>query len=175
VRWGWGVKERASDKEITLPPTIYISSSWKNRERVRELADLIRDAGYDVYDFTDPRCRKTPEIPPEKFPEQFDPAEHVYGEYLQNPAWREAVEENKKALDRCAAVVLLLPCGIDATADWAYAVGLGKKSVVIGHPPAGERSPVHLWANAMVEQGCEVVEYLRSNVRNPDDPHGHHM
>lgn len=31
---------------------IYLSSSWKNRERVRGLAQELRIAGYDAYDFT---------------------------------------------------------------------------------------------------------------------------
>jgi hypothetical protein len=39
----------------------------------------------EVYDFTDPQCRKTPEIPPEAFPEQFDPLKHQYRSYLETP------------------------------------------------------------------------------------------
>jgi hypothetical protein len=39
---------------------IYLSSSWKNRVRVRSLAEQIRAAGVSVYDFTDPACRSTP-------------------------------------------------------------------------------------------------------------------
>lgn len=46
---------------------IYLSSSWKNRDKVREIAIDLRKHGYEVYDFTDPNCRKTEEIPPEKF------------------------------------------------------------------------------------------------------------
>ena len=56
----------------------YISSSWKNRGRVRNLASRIRDFNHEVYDFTDPKCRKSPEIPPEKFPEEYDPDKHNY-------------------------------------------------------------------------------------------------
>jgi hypothetical protein len=75
---------------------IYISSSWKNRVRVREIADLLRLHGYDVYDFTDPRC------------------------------------------------------GADSHADWGVAVGTNKRTVVMGHPKAGERTPSHMWAEAMI-------------------------
>jgi hypothetical protein len=140
---------------------IYISASWKRRETVRELADTLRAAGHEVYDFTDPKCRKrTPEIPPERFPEQFDPARHHYPTYLDRPEWRGAVEENAEALAWCDAIVLLLPCGIDATADWALGVGLGKRSCVVGHPVAGERSPVHLWADAMLDEPGQVLGWL---------------
>lgn len=147
-----------------MKPLIYISSSWKNRVKVRELADLLRSAEFKAYDFTDPNCRTSPEIPPEKFPEQFDPESHVYSSYLDQPEWRRAVEENRKALDRCTGVILLLPCGIDATADWAYAVGRGKLSIVLGHPRAGERSPVHLWADAFVQTPEEAVEWFSARV-----------
>ena len=141
-------------------PLVYISASWKQRDRVRELAHKLRSLDFDVYDFTDPACRKGPEIPPERFPEQFDPEKHIYRQYLNQPEWREAVNENRTALNLCDLVVLLLPCGIDATADWAYAVGQGKPSVIVGHPRAGERSPVHLWAEAMVDTDEEAVLWV---------------
>lgn len=139
---------------------IYISSSWKNRDRVRSLAGRLRAAGLYVYDFTDPACRKTEEIPPEKFPDQFDPEKRVYARYLNRPEWRRAVWENRTQLNLCDICLLLLPCGIDATADWAYAVGRNRLSIIVGHPPAGERSPVHLWADGMVETDDEVLDWI---------------
>ena len=142
---------------------IYISASWKQRERVRALAVLLRRHGHDVYDFTDPDCRNEPEIPPESYPEQFDPAVHKYREYLAaNPRWRGAVFGNLRAILDAEAVVLLLPAGCDSHADWGVAVGLGKPTVVVGHPAAGERTPSHLWANSMLDHDYEVVEALKS-------------
>ena len=141
---------------------VYISASWKNRTNVRALAELLRVMGHEVYDFTDPACRQTPEIPPERFPGQFDPLRHTYAEYLDRPEWRGAVEENRKAIQWCDVVLLLLPCGIDATADWAYGVGIGKRSLIVGSPRAGERSPVHLWADKIVRTWDEAVNELES-------------
>src|SRR5262249_18000785 len=129
---------------------IYISSSWKQRERVRALAIRLRAAGHEVYDFTDPACRNTPAIPPERFPEQFDPEKHVYHEYISAvPEWRAAVQCNYQALIRADLCVLLLPCGNDAHADWAFAVGIGCKNAVVGQPKVGDRTPSHLWADAI--------------------------
>ncbi len=141
---------------------VYLSSSWKNREAVRALAILLRSIGHEVYDFTDPACRKTDEIPPEKFPNHFDPARHLYCEYIQsNPYWKAAVYANREALERCDAVVLMLPCGNDAHADWALAVGLGKLTCVVGSPKAGERTPTHLWANAILQDDpLEIAAWL---------------
>ena len=82
---------------------------------------------YEVYDFTDPQCRKSPEIPPEKFPAQFDPKVSTYREYISNPYWRGAVEGNRVAIAWSDVVVLLLPAGADSHADWALGVGMGKR------------------------------------------------
>lgn len=140
---------------------VYISSSWKNRDEVRSLAGELRLHGHSVYDFTDPDCRATPEIPPEMFPDEFDPDIHNYPTYLNRKEWLDAVEENKAAIMWANRIILLLPCGIDATADWALGVGMGKKSIVVGHPKKGERSPVHLWANVMVETVDDAIQWLR--------------
>jgi hypothetical protein len=141
---------------------IYISSSWKQRERVRKLAIELREHGYSVYDFTDPSCRSTPEIPPEKFPEPFDPDKHDYEAYLcKNPEWRAAVDCNREALDHTNMVVLLLPCGLDAHADAYYALGRGARLIISGAPVAGERAPVHLWASMMVATDDRVLDAVR--------------
>lgn len=136
---------------------IYISSSWKNRTQVRELAEKLRYYGHEVYDFTDPACRKAPEIPPEKYPEEFDPEKHVYREYINKPEWRAAVMSNKDAIEWAEMIILLLPCGIDSHADWALGVGMGLTTIIIGHPKKGERSPVHLWADFMFETESEAL------------------
>lgn len=150
---------------------VYISSSWKNRARVRDLAIKLRKAGHEVYDFTDPACRKSPEIPPEAFPEQFDPERHNYYEYLtSNKHWQGAVDGNRIALKQCDVVVLMLPCGNDSHADWALAVGMGKYSIVLGHPNAGERVPSHLWADAFLEEDGEVAGWITTvedRINNP--------
>jgi len=157
VREITGEKVEAAGGEVM---NIYISSSWKQRERVRALAIRLRVAGHEVYDFTDPACRNTVEIPPERFPEQFDPSKHVYHEYINVPEWRSAVECNRQALELCNLCVLLLPCGNDAHADWAYAVGAGIRSAVVGQPRAGERTPSHMWADAILPDESALMSWL---------------
>jgi hypothetical protein len=127
---------------------VYISSSWKNRDQVRELALALRDAGHKVYDFTDPKCR----------PEQFDPDRHDYCDYLKNSERRHEANCNKKSIHACDVVVLLLPAGDDAIAGAYYALGRGKRLIVCGHPVKGERSPTHLWADWIVEEQTDAVK-----------------
>lgn len=140
---------------------IYISSSWKNRDTVRSMAKDLRYDGHRVYDFTNPACRDAPEIPPERFPEQFDPQRGPYHRYITSvPEWRRAVDCNREALRKTDLVVLMLPCGNDAHADAYYALGLGKRLIVCGQPPAGERTPTHLWAEAIIAHWRGVRPYL---------------
>jgi len=139
---------------------IYISSSWKNRKEVRKLATSLINLSYTVYDFTNPNCRKTQEIPPELFPEQFDPDIHNYFDYLNRPEWKAAVEENYQTIKSCNLIILLLPCGIDATADWALGVGMGKDSIIVGHLKKGDRSPVHLWTNKIVGTTDQAIDWI---------------
>lgn len=142
---------------------IYISASWRNRVLVRCLAENLRSHGHEVFDFTDPSCRKTYEAPPEMFPEQFDPCLHNYRDYLDREEWRAAVDENRQAIAWADLIILLLPCGIDATADWALGIGLGKRSIIVGHPSKGGKSEVHLWADAILDSIDDIVPWLESN------------
>ncbi len=145
---------------------IYISTSWRNRGLVRHLAESLRLQGHKVFDFTDPNCRKTHEAPPEMFPEQFDSDFHIYRDYINRPEWRDAVYENREAIKWADLIILLLPCGIDATADWALGVGMGKPSIIVGHPPNGIRNEVHLWADEILGSIEEVIPWLENYEKN---------
>lgn len=146
---------------------VAIASSWKNREQVRALANLLRANGLTVYDFTDRSCRTTEEIPPERYPDQFDPQCHVYGSYLET--WRPQIEENRKAYSSCRVVILLLPAGNDSHADWGLAVGSGARSIVVGHPGAGQRTPDHLWTNLFantIEDAATMASVMVTDEKN---------
>jgi len=142
---------------------IYISASWKNRAIVRNLAETLRKYKYQVFDFTDPDNRKIHETPPEIFPEKFDPTQHVYSKYLDRKEWREVVNENREEIEKADLIILLLPCGIDATADWALGVGMGKPSIIVGHPHKGERSEVHLWADDILDSTEDIIPWLKAH------------
>ena len=70
---------------------------------------------------------------------------------------------NREAIDWCDLVILLLPCGNDGHADWAYGVGRGKSSVVVGMPRAGEQSYTQMWADKILDNPDEVHAYLKKN------------
>jgi hypothetical protein len=148
---------------------IYLASSWKNRERVRAFAIELRKHDHEVYDFTDPNCRKGLELPPEAFPEEFDPDKHMYFVYINRELWYKSVQANKEALDRCDVVILMLPCGSDAHADAFYALGRGKRLIVTGQPRKGERTPTHLWAEVILYNDGNAISYLKDNPFGPNE------
>ena len=143
---------------------VYISSSWKCRADVRSLAERLRNnLGLRVYDFTDPKCRQVPEIPPEAYPRPFDPSEGMYRDYLHSvPAWKSAVEANRSAIQSSRAVLLILPCGSDAHADWAFGVGKGLRTAVVGQPNYGDRTPTHMWADSILNTQEEALQWCRT-------------
>jgi len=143
---------------------IYISSSWKNRDNVREMAIRLREDGHKVYDFTDPECRKTEEFPHEKRPEPFNPKKHKsYSALLRNSHMYAAVMNNQEAIRWCDLVILLLPCGLDAHADWAYGIGLGKDTIIAGMPKGGDTVYTHCWADKAFDNPNDVYYYLKKN------------
>lgn len=75
---------------------IYIASSWKNAERVRDLAVMLRRFGHDVFDFTD-MSHRSEELDNFVFgPAQWKaegkvPAEMEYKEFLDWPLAQRAL------------------------------------------------------------------------------------
>ena len=143
---------------------IYISSSWKNREKVREMALRLREDGHKVWDFTDPSCRKTEEFPHEKRPEPWNPKKHKsYSERLRDPGMYAAVMNNQEAIRWSDMVILLLPCGLDAHADWAYGIGLGKATIITGTPHPGDTVYTHCWADRAIDNPDDIYYYLKKH------------
>jgi len=102
------------------------------------------------------------------FPKEFDPALHLYSKYINRKEWRDAVNENRDEIKKADLLILLLPCGIDATADWALGVGTGKKTIIVGHPGKGERSQVHLLADYILDSIEDIIPWLKTLTLSTD-------
>jgi hypothetical protein len=123
---------------------VYIASSWKNAEAVRELAEDLRSRGHEVFDFTTPHQR----------PEGFDlfvfdasawvkhdggsPSEIDWLEFLSWPPSQRAFASDKAGLDWADTVIMLLPCGRSSHLEAGYAAGTGKRLFIHGDLPRGE-------------------------------------
>ena len=131
------------------------------------MAHRLRADGHKVFDFTDPSNRKVAECPPELQQEPFDPEIHSsHSEYMKTNAAQfmyGRVMNNQEAIRWCDLVILLLPCGSDAHADWGFGVGLGKSSIIVGKPRKGEQSYTQMWADKFIDNVDDVYEFIKSN------------
>jgi nucleoside 2-deoxyribosyltransferase len=134
---------------------IYIASSWKNAAKVRETAQLLRDAGHEVYDFTDGEKHYSfnlSEIADPKTITQFD--------LMRMPQSWKAFAADKAGIDWADVVLLLLPAGNSAHAEMAYAIGKGKMAIITGDFKPGDYDVMRLFADVITPDMNEAIEYL---------------
>ena len=109
--------------------TFFISSKWRNKEKVEELTEKIRNLGFEVISFF--------EYPINKEVVKKDP-EEAMREWEEMTDWerkkrvKQIAEEDRKSIGKADAVILLLPAGITSHLEVGYAKGLGKECILIG-------------------------------------------
>jgi len=133
---------------------IYIASSWKNVAIVRVLASRFREAGHQVFDFTDPDNR---EGNLDKFvfgAKQWaefsgkNPNEIEYRDFLTWQPTQRAFKSDKAGLDWADTVILVLPSGRSSHLEAGYGVGRGKNLFIYGNLPLGEFDAMYGFAKA---------------------------
>ncbi len=109
---------------------IYLATSWKNNLQPTILLGL-RSAGHEVYDFRNPKVGDSgfswSEIDPNW--QKWNLLD--YQKALEHPAAERGFKFDMDALNWADTCVLLLPCGRSAHLELGYAVGAGKKTVII--------------------------------------------
>jgi hypothetical protein len=138
---------------------VFVSSSWKNAQLVRALANRLRERGHQVFDFTDP------ESGVEglggyifDYAELAKIAESSEINWLAALNWnatKKAFVRDKAGLDWSDTAVMILPCGRSAHMEAGYAVGQGKRLFIIGDLPEGEFEVLYKLAN-----GCFLSHEL---------------
>lgn len=109
---------------------IYLASSWRN-ELHQNVLETLRYCDFDVYDFRNP-------IPGNngfswKKVSEKEVKQWTFSDYLsaiEHPTAVEGFYYDRRAIENCDTIVLLMPCGNDAHLELGYAIGLGKRSVV---------------------------------------------
>ncbi len=134
------------------PTRIYLASSWRNSQYPAALAELHK-AGFNVYDFrNDEVAFRWADFDPDW--KGWSPGQVL--EAMSRPEVRRAFHADKVALDECDALVLLLPCGASAHAEFGYAVGQGKRTLIV-MPPASELE----WIRSLSKLDREYLENKR--------------
>ena len=141
---------------------IYIASSWKNAEIVFSLAHHLRKDGHKVDAFCDSSNGRYvfhwKEI-------STDQNKFNAKTFLQHKQSKKAFTEDKKWLDWCECLILVLPCGNSAHLEAGYVKGQGKR-FYIWHPlgfPNGEFDVMYGFADGLVEK-LDGLDSLRNTL-----------
>lgn len=109
---------------------IYVASSWRNHAQPDVVAEL-RHLGHEVYDFRNPAPGNKGFSWSEIDPNWQQWTAEQYRAALQHPIACQGYGYDIEALRACEACVLVLPSGRSASWEFGYAMGRGKRGVVL--------------------------------------------
>ncbi len=140
---------------------IYVASSWRNMLQPGVVAAL-RAAGHEVYDYKNPGPEKQgfswKQINPNwQMGGPVTPTEHR--EMLEHPIAQAGFKSDMDALRECDVCVLVLPCGRSAHLELGWAVGAGKKTVVLEPEPI-EPDLMYLMCDRLCTSWDELLDYF---------------
>ncbi|MDP2856498.1 MAG: hypothetical protein Q8P50_00785 [Bacillota bacterium] len=140
---------------------VYIVSSWRNAETIRKMADYLRLRGMEVDDFTDSRGGERYVFDRYVFDARGCGLENADAmEFLRDERVQRAFAEDKRGLDWAEGVLLILPAGRSAHLEAGYAVGKGKKLVILGEFPPGEYDTMYGFADLLTRDPVEAADCL---------------
>lgn len=156
--------------DLDAPPVrrIYVASSWRNLDQPEVVARL-RARGFEVYDFRNPPGRAGfawSEIDP--WWQSWTAADYIAA--LQDPHAVAGYESDFAAMQWADTFVLVLPCGRSAHLELGWAVGAGKRTVIITRD--GEEPELMAKMVDHIAVGLDdALEYLsRPDVPEPTSP-----
>lgn len=126
---------------------IYIASSWAMHKIAIRLAKRLRIEGFEVDCFCDDSTGRYVFYVGEivgKHPEEWNAIRMV-----SQPQVKKAFAEDKKWLDWCDTLILLVPSGRSAHLEAGYVKGCGKNLYIYGEFPQGEWDVMYRFADGM--------------------------
>jgi hypothetical protein len=109
---------------------IYVASSWRN-EQQPAVVKALRDAGHSVYDFKNPKPGDKgfgwSEIDPNW--KSWTAVDQI--KCYEHPAAVRGLKNDFDAMKWADAFVMVQPCGRSAALELGWAIGAGKKTIVL--------------------------------------------
>ena len=107
----------------------FISSRWRNRDKVLELAKKLRSKGFSVYCFMEEKDNPgTIHDDPEEVMSKFEALQN----WRNDPFVKRIFKRDLKGLTASKCIVVLLPGGKSTHLEAGIGYGLGKELVLIG-------------------------------------------
>lgn len=137
--------------------TIYVASSWRN-EHYEKTVNFLRDQGFYVYDFKNPKTHFTwKEI--SRTPLNEWTFKHLQLA-LNHPLSQQGFSADYTALEECDACVLLTPCGRSAHLELGYAIGRMKHSAIYIKEQTFEPELMYKMADFVSDDLEKIVRFL---------------
>ena len=149
---------------------IYLASSWRNNEAVKIIFDCLRKLGFEVDCFCDQEGGRFGFNISEAFQTQ---GHNIYEidaiTAFQHPAiaskFIAAFAEDKKWLDWCNCLILLMPCGRSAHLEAGYVKGRGGLFYIywLNEPIKGEFENMYQFADGLFcpEELYKLIDILK--------------
>ncbi len=139
---------------------IYVASSWRN-EYFPNIVSILREAGYEVYDFRNPGDGgdgfRWSDVSDKWL--EWSPAEYR-DELMNNPKCDRQFANDLNAMESCDACVLLLPSGRSAHTEAGWFSGRGKK-VIVHIPIKQEPELMYRLFDAVTTTEAELLDALK--------------
>lgn len=134
---------------------IYLASSWKMKNVVLDVAEILKTDGHEIDAFCDGTNGRVSfdwsELLDIMKQEGLDIEQVDAIEMMKHWRVKEAFEEDKKWIDWADALIMLMPCGRSSHLEAGYAAGKGKKLYIIGGFEKGEFDTMYGFADGMFE------------------------
>jgi len=135
---------------------VYLTGSLRN-PRVRELANDLRESGFEVFDDWHAAGPKADDI----WQDYEEGRGRTYPEALDGHAAWHTYLYDKHHIDHCDVLVLVMPAGKSSHLELGYAKGVGKRTVVFfqdGYPARWD--VMYRFADTVTDSQTDLVEYL---------------
>ncbi len=109
---------------------VYVATSWRN-DCQPSVVEALRSDGHEVYDFRNPAVGDHGFHWSEIDPDWEDWTQLDYLRGLRHDLALDGFKKDMDALRRADAVVLVMPCGRSAHLELGWAVGAGRRTVIL--------------------------------------------
>jgi len=137
---------------------IYVASSWRN-ERQPGVVAALREDGHEVYDFRHPKDGDDgfhwSDIDPEW--KTWEPRE--FRKALRHPTASDGLKTDMAGMKWAEVFVLVNPCGRSAHVELGWAIGAGKRTMIL--LDCGEPELMYGLADDICLSVYEVIGLLR--------------
>jgi len=137
----------------------FISSKWRNKEKVEELTKGLRNLGFEVISFFEyPINKEVIKKDPEEAMKEWE----AMTDWEKNERVEQIAQEDKKSISKADTLILLLPAGITSHLEAGYAKGLGKECILIGEPEKPESGYLMVFDKTF-KTTKEFLKFLEQN------------